>query len=665
MEDINNYVYIDTETTGLDPNRDEILEVAAIKFDRSGKILETFHQLCAPLTGFISEEVSKINKITMKDVKGKPYYGNIRPDLAVFIGKSILVGHNLKQFDIGFLKLQPERMEDTLEMCRAIWPGKNNLAAACRRVGIKFESDKAHSALYDVEKGVELYLVLKTMQNQSIQTDLFKPTDIKPTQVYSYSRINLFHTCPYKWKQIYLLKNKEPQRDYFIIGRTIHKIAQMSALWCYMKTFGMKFKMYVKKNSINLSVDLSKLAEASIKKGAIYSTDSVVNIGMFLYSNISYIVTFFGKTMIDFINHVNEEIKEGEYEIVDKPPEEIYQQIIQRSMVMEHCIDPEHISEVMRLADFFYKQKDFTVKAGDVALVEKQFIFDKNWKPLKDWWSDDGYMRGALDVVEYTTDDCVTITDYKSGRTMLTEEQLSNDNQMKIYTLFIHKYLPEIQTIIIKHHYIRFGKIVKIVIENVEQAAKEAELWITESISMIEAEILKPDKEAFQPNRNSFCGTCFLAESNKCPLFNVKDICDITDPCNFIIKNMDDLRKAWKKIEVNQMEIKNLTSKCKSFVKECQGRVSIDKNAILDIWVEEVSEHDALKSVSLLLKKKIDIADILKYLTMPKTILEKILRKAKVELTPEEMASISDKKTRTKFDAFTKEEIEEAGYLNK
>lgn len=663
------YVYTDTETTGLDSNKCEIVEVAAIKFNKNGMVLDTFHKYCRPLSGYIPAEASNIHGITMEKVAGEKSYMEIRAELAAFIGKRTLIGHNLKNFDIKFLKLEPVAMLDTLEMCRKIWPGKNNLGNACKRLGIKFNKEEAHSALYDVERGVELYLTLINMNNEPQQTSLLdKP--ISSTQVYSFSRINAFLSCPYKWKQIYLLKNKEPEQSYFVVGKTMHKIAQLSALWSYMKTFGNKFDVFVAKTKWAYPAELKRLIEVDVYKNGLYLPkkieDVTINhVGMFLYRNSSYIQTFFGKTIIDLINEINLVVDEEEYEVVGMPDHETYANIVQTSMVLEKCIDPDCIKDVSWLSDFFYNQKDFSLGKGEVALVEKQLIFDKNWNPLQNWYDENGYMRGALDVIEYNGENHVTIVDYKTSRKMLDENGLRNDPQLKVYVLFIHKYLPDVTTITIRHHYIRYGKIVTAVIDNVKAVAADAEQWITTAINEIEREMLKPDKESFQPCRNEYCGNCFLMESNKCPLFSIKHITDIKDPASFVIRNVEDFKTAWKKIETNGAEIKNLTAKCKTFMKNCQGRITVDDKASVDFWAKEDMVFDALKTTKLLLSKKVDLGLVLQHLGLSKTEFEKILKRAKLDLTKEEIASITEKKISMKFDAFTSKEVEDAGFLNK
>jgi len=386
---------------------------------------------------------------------------------------------------------------------------------------------------------------------------------------------------------------------------------------------------------------------------------------MFLYRNSSYIQTFFGKTIIELINDVNKIVTDEEYEKVSMPDHQTYANIVQTSMVLEKCIDQDCVKDVSWLSSFFYEQRDFSLEKGEVALVEKQLIFDKNWNPLQNWYDENGFIRGALDVIEYNGENHVTIIDYKTSRKMLSEDGLRNDLQLKVYVLFIHKYLPDVTTITIKHHYVRYGKIVTAVIDDVKSVANDAERWIITAIDEIEREMLKPEKEAFQPRRNEYCGNCFLMESNKCPLFSIKHITDIKDPANFVIKNVEDFKTAWKKIETNNAEVKNLTAKCKAFMKSCQGRITIDDKASVDFWAKEDMVFDALKTTKLLLNKKVDLSLILQHLGLSKTEFEKMIKRSKLSLTKDEIKSITEKKISMKFDAFTPKEVEDAGFLNK
>lgn len=96
----NDFVVFDTETTGLAPSKDRIIEIAAIRFD-NGAPVALFETLINPERD-IPIEVTEINGITNEMVANAPTISQALPALEEFIGESALVAHNL-EFDIKFL----------------------------------------------------------------------------------------------------------------------------------------------------------------------------------------------------------------------------------------------------------------------------------------------------------------------------------------------------------------------------------------------------------------------------------------------------------------------------------------------------------------------------------------------------------------------------------
>lgn len=118
------FVVFDTETTGLSPSKDRILELAAIRYI-DGKPTELFHTLINPERE-ISAEVSLINGITAEMVFAAPTISQVLPAFEEFVGKSALVAHNL-DFDLKFLYYSgsvitdsPHKYFDTLEQAKKL-----------------------------------------------------------------------------------------------------------------------------------------------------------------------------------------------------------------------------------------------------------------------------------------------------------------------------------------------------------------------------------------------------------------------------------------------------------------------------------------------------------------------------------------------------------------
>src|SRR5690242_16597721 len=70
------YAVFDCETTGTDPNADEIVELALILLDREGLETGRFSSLVRPSSP-IPEEATAIHGISDKDVAGAPTFAEL------------------------------------------------------------------------------------------------------------------------------------------------------------------------------------------------------------------------------------------------------------------------------------------------------------------------------------------------------------------------------------------------------------------------------------------------------------------------------------------------------------------------------------------------------------------------------------------------------------
>src|SRR5262245_56482728 len=94
------YVALDLETTGLDPETDEIIEVAAIRFDTNG-VLDTYHSLVNPGRA-LAYRISMLTGINPVDLESAPHFGTIALEVEDFLGFDPVVGQN-PTFDTTFL----------------------------------------------------------------------------------------------------------------------------------------------------------------------------------------------------------------------------------------------------------------------------------------------------------------------------------------------------------------------------------------------------------------------------------------------------------------------------------------------------------------------------------------------------------------------------------
>jgi len=687
-------VCADTETNGLDSRVDEIVEITLTEFNISGIRGETFSTLCYPKSGIIPFEVTNINGITIDMVQGKPNYleDGVREKVAEIIGSRTLVGQNIESFDLKFMKVKPQKVEDTLIMARRRFPGKSNkLKTLCNRLNIPWNDKESHRATYDVDRTIEAYLKLKNFEikqaERSAEAPIFaahlaqkvseatdpsnvgvvpseKEKKLIATQAYSYSRINLYKQCPLKWFIQYVKGIKQPDEPYLKVGSVVHKIAERSGEWCFRELFANKFVIFAKKKSFEITSPT--ITEVSQYYNIPLETVTMHDYGRFIFEHPELIKDRFNiQGLYKLIFIIEKEVAGEPVEVPSMPPLSDYELIIQQCVNQFQVTDPEIVADIRRLSERFYRNANFSMMPGNMVLTEKRIAFDREWRILSDFFANNTFFRAIIDVIYYFGR-TILIKDYKTSRTMLSEKDMPDEIQLLIYVLMVYKFIPResYDKIVIEIDYIRFGKQIQFEIDDVEFYANKALKWILDAIQDIEKEMLKDDGTAFAPVRNEYCHTCHIAADGICPLFNKQCINQIDDPFNFVVDNADDCVKAWKRVEANKSENLRLTKLCKTFVKSSEQTIRVDEHAILDFYTKKDVSYDPVKTVQLLLAKKVPIEHILSWMSFPPSQVQKFLEYKELELTEEELENISTEGTKTEFKAVTEKEAKSKGYFN-
>lgn len=105
------FVAFDTETTGLSPHSESLVEIAAVRFDLKIGPKEYFQTLVNPGKN-IPWEATRVHGITDEMVFDAPKIEKVLPLFYSFIENAIPVAHNAP-FDIGFISLHSLRANIT------------------------------------------------------------------------------------------------------------------------------------------------------------------------------------------------------------------------------------------------------------------------------------------------------------------------------------------------------------------------------------------------------------------------------------------------------------------------------------------------------------------------------------------------------------------------
>jgi DNA polymerase-3 subunit epsilon/ATP-dependent DNA helicase DinG len=154
-------VALDLETTGLDPQKDTILEIGAVRFN-GHRIEDEFSMLVNPRRP-IPAFISQLTHITDDMVRNAPRLNEVLPELDAFVGDAPIVGHNVR-FDLSFLQREGlfynNDSMDTYELAAVLLPTatRYNLGALAQSMGIM--PGDAHRALADARMTQALLLRL-------------------------------------------------------------------------------------------------------------------------------------------------------------------------------------------------------------------------------------------------------------------------------------------------------------------------------------------------------------------------------------------------------------------------------------------------------------------------------------------------------------------------
>lgn len=180
-----NVVVLDTETTGLDAERDEVIQLAAIRIDDRGRTLDKFSRFIRPSAGRLVGDSVNIHGFTDEFLaeRGEPAAEVFR-DFNKFAAGAVLAGHNI-HFDLAILESHFARagvasainsaVYDTLDIFRRFYPELKNhkLGTIGEFIGVQHAS--SHDAFDDICATAEclIFALEKTIKPLARDREIF------------------------------------------------------------------------------------------------------------------------------------------------------------------------------------------------------------------------------------------------------------------------------------------------------------------------------------------------------------------------------------------------------------------------------------------------------------------------------------------------------------
>lgn len=159
------FVVFDLETTGLDADKHEIIEIAAIKFTRGQSSQQTIQGLVKP-SKRLAKKIIELTGITddMLEKDGATLQSSVE-DFANFVGDLRLVSFNA-EFDMAFLQRAASTcglpqfsnpVSCALKMARRAWPKRKSYRLVDLANDGQIDEGKAHRALEDSRRALIIY----------------------------------------------------------------------------------------------------------------------------------------------------------------------------------------------------------------------------------------------------------------------------------------------------------------------------------------------------------------------------------------------------------------------------------------------------------------------------------------------------------------------------
>lgn len=176
-------IFLDTETTGLNPQNDRIVEIAAITYEGARRLPSStggeYHQFINPETP-MPDSAFKIHGLNDEFLADKPFFAAIAESFIDYVRGGEIIIHNA-EFDHGFLNAELKRLNKpplenivgkitcTLKWSRENNPalGMHNLNALCRFFDIDLaEREQYHNALVDARLLGDVYFRMTQRQTE-------------------------------------------------------------------------------------------------------------------------------------------------------------------------------------------------------------------------------------------------------------------------------------------------------------------------------------------------------------------------------------------------------------------------------------------------------------------------------------------------------------------
>jgi DNA polymerase III epsilon subunit-like protein len=190
------FIGVDTETTGVKPWLNGIVDIAAVVYNPDGTQREIFHSYCNPGDVIIEDGALKVNGLTREFIAQQEPIKSVLIKFVAFMdkhlqlnnpnAKSTVVGNNFAFdtyfFQYAFDKYIPElekytkwmfrRTDEMKGLVRTVMPNIKHISQDNLGKLLNIPNEHAHGALGDVRQMMQIYFKLNEINERRIVLDI-------------------------------------------------------------------------------------------------------------------------------------------------------------------------------------------------------------------------------------------------------------------------------------------------------------------------------------------------------------------------------------------------------------------------------------------------------------------------------------------------------------
>jgi DNA helicase-2/ATP-dependent DNA helicase PcrA len=214
-----NIIVFDVESTGVDVTEDEIIQIAAVKVNRSGQVTEKFERFLRNNKSVKnSEHVHGFSDEFLK--KNGEDRNIVLKEFVKFSENAVVVGHNV-QYDINILTSELQRagldkpkfkaFYDTLDIYRMFYPNLPNHKLETLSRIFETENKPSHDAMDDIQATKDILV-------RAIKNDIM-PTSLQRI-AYMSKHLKSFMSIANKLNTLF--KESEENRPYEVVNKIVN-----------------------------------------------------------------------------------------------------------------------------------------------------------------------------------------------------------------------------------------------------------------------------------------------------------------------------------------------------------------------------------------------------------------------------------------------------------